>query len=96
MPIEQNDFFRQATLRLCSSLDIEKAMWRCLLYIETVMPVDRMYLVFYERGLGTIRTIAMATVREGRKLDQLTPMPPDARAALEDPDWSDLAIVNRT
>lgn len=96
MSVDQNDFFRQATLRLCSSLDIEVAMCRCLRYLETAIPVDSMYLVFYNRGLGTIRTIAMATAGEGRKLDRMIPMPIEARAVLEDNGWPELAIVNRT
>ena len=34
MNVDENVFFRQATLRICSSLDIETALKRCFEYIR--------------------------------------------------------------
>jgi transcriptional regulator with GAF, ATPase, and Fis domain len=43
-----------------------------------------MFLHLYERDLGAMRTIAMATASEGRKLDHLTPLPKEVRARVEE------------
>jgi hypothetical protein len=80
--INENEFFRQATLRICGNLEIEQAMTALLRYVSQVMPADRMFLQRFDRGLGAMRTIAHATKEEGRKLDLLTPLPPEARTTV--------------
>lgn len=40
MNVDRNDFFKQITLMICSSLDIEKALQCVLAYIKGVMPAD--------------------------------------------------------
>ena len=94
MQVDENDFFRKATLRICSSLDIEIAMWRSIQFLREFIPVDMMFLHLYERDLGAMRTIAMATVSEGRKVDQITPLPKEARFALEN-NYRNVQIVNQ-
>ncbi|MHC1727834.1 MAG: sigma-54 interaction domain-containing protein [Syntrophobacteraceae bacterium] len=59
MKLDENEFFRQATLRICSSLDIEKAMLNCLQYIRLFMPALRLALNLYEPSAGTFRCLAM-------------------------------------
>ena len=71
MSIDENDFFRNATMRICSSLDIEVAMWRAMQYLKDFIPADEMYLHLYEPGLGAMHTIAGATASEGRKMDRI-------------------------
>jgi hypothetical protein len=41
MESDRNEFFRQATLRICSSLDIETALFDRLRYIGLFMPVSK-------------------------------------------------------
>jgi hypothetical protein len=41
MEPDRNEFFRQATLRICSSLDIEKARFDCMRYIGLFMPATK-------------------------------------------------------
>ncbi len=84
MNVDDNDFFRRATMLICSSLDIDVAMWRSLQFLREFIPVDMMFLHLYERDLGAMRTIAMATVSHGRKLDHLTPLPKEVRAKVEE------------
>jgi formate hydrogenlyase transcriptional activator len=84
MGIDENDFFRRATIQICSSLDIEIAMWRSIQFLKEFIPVDMMFLHLYERDLGAMRTIAMATASQGRKLDHLTPLPEEVRARVEE------------
>jgi formate hydrogenlyase transcriptional activator len=80
--IDENEFFRQAVMRICSSLQIEIAMQRCMDLLKDFMPAHEMYLHLYDIGLGALRTIAGATPTEGMKLDRITPLPPEVRAAL--------------
>ncbi|MBW1909044.1 MAG: hypothetical protein JRJ11_05810, partial [Deltaproteobacteria bacterium] len=82
MIVDENDFFRKATLRICGHLDIEIAMSSCLKYIESFMPAETMYLQLYELNLGAMRVIAKATAKGGEKIDVLTPFPPEAKDSL--------------
>ncbi len=96
MIIDENDFFRQVTIRICGSLYIELAMFRCLQYLERFLPVDSMFLNLYDPGLGALRTIARATASEGRKMDLLIPLSQKARSSLEGEALLDLVkIINR-
>ena len=93
--IDENEFFRQATLRICGRLDIEVALQNCLRYLTEFIPVDSMSLHTYERGLGAMRTIALATPSECHSIDQITSLPPDARESLETGPLPPVKIVNR-
>ena len=84
MHVDENDFYRKATMRICSSLDIETAMWRSLQFLKEFIPADRMFLHLYESDLGAMRTIATATISEGKKLDHITPLPKEVRARIEE------------
>ena len=95
MTIDEKDFFRQATLRICSSLDIRTAMRQCLGYLALNMPADWMRLTLYERGLGALRTIAVATGSEDIKIDTISPLSQEARDFLERSDIPDVRVVNR-
>jgi transcriptional regulator with GAF, ATPase, and Fis domain len=64
MEFNENDFFRRATLLICSSLDIEKVLQRCIEHMAGFMPVSGMYLNQFEPDLGLIRCLAMVT-RDG-------------------------------
>ena len=66
MNIDEKDFFRQVTLRICGSLEIEKALWQCLLYIRDFLPAGQMSLHIYHRDVGIVETVASATA-EGFK-----------------------------
>jgi transcriptional regulator with GAF, ATPase, and Fis domain len=91
--IDENDFFREATMRICSSLDIEIAMWRAMRFLKDFIPADEMYLHLYEIGLGAMRTIAGANVSEGRKMDRITPLPQGVRERVVE--FTGTRIINR-
>jgi transcriptional regulator with GAF, ATPase, and Fis domain len=96
MKVDENDFFRQATLKICSSLDIEKAMLRCLKYIEEFIPASEMYLNLFEPTLGVIRSLAFVTSSGSNKSFPPTPMPKEAISQIESilKAWQDVKIVN--
>jgi hypothetical protein len=52
------DSFREATLRLCNSLDIETALKRCFEYIRPFIPVIRIILGILDPDLNLLRIVA--------------------------------------
>ncbi|MEH0018250.1 MAG: sigma 54-interacting transcriptional regulator [Desulfobacter sp.] len=63
--IDTDKFFRQATLRICSSLDIEKSLDALGSYLKEFMPADALCLCFYEPEKKTGHALAgwgMATL----------------------------------
>ena len=77
--LDDNEFFRNATLRICGNLEIEEAMSSCASYLQGFMPLDHMFFQLYEPDLGAMRTLATASAEEASKVDLLTPLTKDAR-----------------
>jgi transcriptional regulator with GAF, ATPase, and Fis domain len=94
MKLDENEFFRQVTLRMCGSLDIATALWQCFLYLEYIFPLDRIHLHLYQKGLGAVRTLATANESGGKTMDLVTSMSDEARANLEGTEPPFVRIVN--
>ncbi len=77
MSADSNDFFKEATLRICGNLEIENALHSLLLYLKDFMPVARMGLSFYNDALHSMNIIAHADEEKGEKLDHIVPLPED-------------------
>ncbi len=93
--MDENEFFRQAALRICSNLEIEEAMFSTLQFLQQAMPVDRMFLQCFDQGFGAMRTIATSTPTECHKSDLLTPLSEEAiaSAGLKNlPSMSDISV----
>ena len=93
MNVDENYFFREVTMRICSSLDIEIAMWRCIQFLKDFIPANEMYVHLYESGLGAFRTIAGATASEGRKMDRITPLPQEVRTRVAE--FTGMSVINQ-
>jgi transcriptional regulator with GAF, ATPase, and Fis domain len=74
MAIDRKDFFRDATLKICGSLNIEKALWHCLLYIRAFLPACQMSLHIYNRKTGVAEIIAHATATDYKALSVKLPL----------------------
>ena len=81
--MDRNVFFREATLRLCGSLDIVEALSSTRHFLSEVMPADVMYLEYVDAAYGSMRTIAMASAEGGEEMDMLTPLSHAAQAEAE-------------
>jgi len=46
--IDELDFFNQATLRICSSLDINEVAQECLTYFKNYIPLDGVMMSYYD------------------------------------------------
>ena len=83
MTVDENEFFRQATLRLCGTLDIEKAIDRCRRYLEKYFPITRIDLNLFEPGLRSMRYIAQSTRYEKQKIQSVIPLSDEARTRIK-------------
>jgi transcriptional regulator with GAF, ATPase, and Fis domain len=82
MNIDKNDFFREATLRIYSNLEIENAMVSFLQYIQDFIPVERLILQYYDKNEKVMQTIADATPEKGESFDRTTPLSEEAKAVI--------------
>jgi len=94
--MDENLFFKQATLLICSSLDVEISLSRCFQFIQGYLPADAIYLNIYEPSISGIRYIAMADGDGGRKIEKSIKLPADLIDAIESGRrLQDYLILNR-
>jgi transcriptional regulator with GAF, ATPase, and Fis domain len=79
MNVDENVFFREATLRICSSLDIETALKRCFEYIRLFMPVVGMSLHILDADLNVLRFVASVGANLPEGSEQVMPLPEKGR-----------------
>lgn len=91
---KKNLFFRQVTRLVCSSLDIEVSLTRCLLYLGKHLPADEIYLSLYDPGLSAIKVVAQATKDSGKLLNTLIPVSKDIRREIENTELQNVRIIN--
>ena len=83
MSISKDQFFREVAIRICGSLEIEKALWSCLQFLKGVIPVDELQMDTYDRQSGSMRLIAMADATGGRLVSYNIPLPAHLRSEFE-------------
>nr|WP_320050197.1 sigma 54-interacting transcriptional regulator [uncultured Desulfuromonas sp.] len=76
MEINHEQFFREMTLRVCSSLDIRLALKRTYDYLRQIMPLHSIYLNVHDETLSALRFIAWEP--EECKIGEIIPLPKDA------------------
>ena len=62
--IDENQFFREVTLRICGSLRIEEGLRDCLEFLSQHLPADALYLQRYEPDVGAMRLVVRATIEK--------------------------------
>ncbi|MBI4767038.1 MAG: sigma 54-interacting transcriptional regulator [Deltaproteobacteria bacterium] len=83
MNIDEKEFFKEATLRICGSLAIEKALGDFFFYVRDYIPIDSVLLTYYLTEYGVSRTFALATVEGGKRVNLETHWPPEIHALAE-------------
>ena len=73
--MNKNDFFREFIFRICGSLNIGEALWRCLLFIRDVMPADELILTVYNQATGVLEIFARADEKGFSTGSDGVPMP---------------------
>jgi transcriptional regulator with GAF, ATPase, and Fis domain len=80
--VDEKDFFREATLRICGSLEIEKALWDCFMYIRQYIPADFIMMSTYNPNIGIGENIAEANVNGGKITSHKLTTPKDTHKAM--------------
>ena len=92
--MNDNELFREATLRICGNLEIDEALHELLLFLKEVMPVSNIYLQHYDEDYQAMRTIAHASESGYGKLDLLTPLSETSREkAANAPEYQDAFLI---
>jgi len=84
MKINEKEFFIKTTLRICGSLEIEKALHQCFMYIKDFIPADRVFLSCYEPEYTRFRVLASATKGGGTIPDIKIPVPEEPEHIYKD------------
>jgi transcriptional regulator with GAF, ATPase, and Fis domain len=93
--MDENNFFREFTFRICGSLNIGEALWDCLLYVRTAIPADELMLTVYDPSLGALEVVAQANEKEFNMGSERVHMPAGTRKELEDVEhYRRVRIVN--
>jgi len=79
MNVDENEFFRQATIRICSSLDIDSALRLCFNYIKDFIPVTTMTLHLLDPDRNVVHSIASVASERGQDFGRMIPMPEEGR-----------------
>ena len=76
--VDERDFFNQATLRICSSLDIGEVAQECLDYLKGYIPLDGVVVSYFDEKSRSF--VIMAVKSEIPLNEEVTniPMPPEA------------------
>ncbi len=80
--MDDYEFYYEASGRICSSLEIEKALYHCYGYIRDFIPADSVTLHLFDPGLGFIETVAGADLEGCDLLAVRTQLAPDIRDQL--------------
>lgn len=62
--MNDGEFFREATIRICGSLDAGKALLSCLQFIRDHIPADRLAFTVYDTDAGAFITLAVVSENE--------------------------------
>lgn len=82
MKIKKDIFFREATLRICGNLEIDKALREFFLFIRKVIPADYMSFIIYHPREETFESIANAYPSGSDTLSVTFPVPTPYRKGI--------------
>lgn len=96
MNISEAEFFRQVTLHTCCSLETEKALFECFIYLRQYIPSDQMTLNYFDEETSEIVAFASATKEGGELCDIRFKLSHQEREAFLDQEFlPDLTMTNR-
>jgi len=84
--IDENKFFREVSIRMCGSLDIDKALYLCFQYISQTMPIDELIILTYNCKAKSFRSVAIADSLGGRCTADEIFLTPAAQLTIENPE----------
>jgi transcriptional regulator with GAF, ATPase, and Fis domain len=73
--VDRNEFFKQVTVRICSSLEIKTALERAYRYIKEHIPLDGISLTIQDPDLAALRRVVKIEGKKLEPLDDILPLP---------------------
>ena len=86
MRVDEREFFREATLRICGSLDVQTFLYESFLYLRDYLPADSVFLTHYRPESGEHAALARASAEGSLLLNLTVSIPPDIRTFVARPD----------
>lgn len=74
MTLQDMIFFKQATNRICGSLDIETSLKNCLAYLKDHIPVDGMAINIYDPDTRSVKNLAIVSELENTGVTAFSPV----------------------
>jgi len=90
--IDKNQFFREATLRICSSLNVEIFLYESFVYLRNFIPADNVFLTHYYPDKGEHVALARASAEGSSLLNLTISIPLEIRPFVERPDVQTLVV----
>ena len=81
--VDKNLFFREITIRICSSLRIKTALSNAFEYLKQHIPLDVLSLTIRDSSLAALRRIAQVAADNVELTDEIIPLPEDLWAKVQ-------------
>lgn len=91
---EHDQFIREITLRICSSLEIKESLRSTFEYLRERIPLDVLAIFIIDRRLGAVRHIAHAFENGAVVPDEIIPLPEGMLEAIAAQDFKAPFIVD--
>jgi transcriptional regulator with GAF, ATPase, and Fis domain len=86
MQVDKKEFFREATLRICGSLDVQTFLYDSFLYLRGYLPADSIFLTHYRAEKGEHVALAGASAQGGTLLNITVHIPSEIHTHVIRPD----------
>jgi len=73
--VEKNEFFREVTIRICSSLQIKTSLRSAFEYLKQHIPLDVLSITICDANLAAFRRIAQVAANKIKLTDEIIPLP---------------------
>jgi len=92
MQVDEKEFFREATLRICGSLDVETFLYESFMYIRDFIPADNVALTHYCPDKRKQVALATASAEGGSLLNLAISIPLDIDQFMRRPDMQTVVV----
>ncbi len=92
MQIDDKAFFKEATLRICGSLDVETFLYESFKYLRQFIPAEDVFLTHYRAERSEHMVLARASADGAALLRVAVPVPPDIRTFVMRSDREPLVV----
>jgi len=92
--VNRDEFFREVTVRICSSLEVKTALRSAFGYLRQHFPLDLLSLGIRDASLSAIRRVAHVAADNGEPADEIIPVPGELWESLQKWEIRTPVIVN--